>query len=127
MSQRKVTAMGALEDRKSLELVYEMLKVLSDVSPSMPLQQASCFVVTALNEGASLKDLIEIVGANQATMTRHMLDLGRRNRRHEEGYKLIDSRQDDYDMRKNQYVLTVKGRGLVERLIKGVRKYADIR
>lgn len=119
--------MGIQEDRKSLEMVYAALEALIDISPAMPLQQAATIILVALNEGTSLKELVQKTGVKQSTMSRHLIDLGKRNRRMEQGYQIVDCRQDDFDMRKNQYVLSIKGRAVIDKVVKAVRKYADIR
>src|SRR3546814_8246995 len=70
------------------------------------------FVDVALNEGKSLGELAELVGSNASTVSRHLLDLGERNRRMEPGYGLVDRRVDPMELRKNSYFLTPKGKAL---------------
>jgi hypothetical protein len=114
-------------ERKALDMIKDLLGSIIEVSPHMPVQQASAIILVALNEGSSMKELTELAGVKQSTMSRHLIDLGRRNRRMEQGYQVIECRQDDFDMRKNRYNLTPKGHTVVNKLLDTVKNYADIR
>jgi DNA-binding MarR family transcriptional regulator len=82
----------------------------------MPIQIAVSFLTVALFEGRSLREYSELLGQAQSTMSRHLLDLGARNRLKEEGFMLIEQRPDQMDLRRNVYTLTPKGRQLVLKL-----------
>lgn len=115
------------EDQKALELVLKVFDVLKEVSPAMPIQQAELFLLVALREGLSMKDIMEITGAKKSTISRQLTDLGRRNRRMEPGHMLIEVAMDDFDMRKNLYQLTDKGQGVIEKILKGIKRHANLR
>ena len=87
------------------------------LDPGMPLGKLEAFLLVVLHEGASLRDLCEISGQPQSTLSRHLLDLGHRNRHMEPGLGLIEGRIDPYELRKKQYLLTPRGRELLERLL----------
>src|SRR3546814_14747877 len=80
--------------------------------PYTTLFRSQTFVDVALNEGKSLGELAELVGSNASTVSRHLRDLGERNRRMEPGYGLVDRRVDPMELRKNSYFLTPKGKAL---------------
>jgi DNA-binding MarR family transcriptional regulator len=86
--------------------------------PGMPLGRLEAFILVVLHEGKSLKDLCQISGQPQSTLSRHLLDLGVRTRRREPGLGLVEWRIDPYELRKKQYLLTPKGRELAGRLLK---------
>lgn len=90
---------------------------LQKLDPGMPLGRLEAFLLVVLHEGASLKDLCDISGQPQSTLSRHLLDLGQRNRRMGPGLRLVEGRIDPYELRKKQYRLTPKGRKLLERLL----------
>jgi hypothetical protein len=46
-------------------------------------------------------------------MSRHLLDIGERNRQKEPGYKLIEQRSAADDLRRNVYRLTARGLNLI--------------
>ena len=85
--------------------------------PGMPLGKLEAFLLVVLHEGKSLRELCEISGQPQSTLSRHLLDLGQRNRHMEPGLGLIEGKIDPYELRKKQYLLTPKGRKLLERLL----------
>src|SRR3546814_10232505 len=85
---------------------------MAAIGPTIPTQLVQTFVDVALNEGKSLGELAELVGSNASTVSRHLLDLGERNRRMEPGYGLVDRRVDPMELRKNSYFLTPKGKAL---------------
>lgn len=77
---------------------------------TVPLQIIHAFVIVARNEGKSLTELAERLGANMSTASRHLLDLGERNRRREPGYGLVEAKADPMNLRQKQYTLTPKGK-----------------
>jgi DNA-binding MarR family transcriptional regulator len=75
------------------------------------------FLLVALNEGSSLRDIVELSGKPQSTMSRHLLDLGERNRRMEQGLDLVAWRIAPEELRRKEYYLTPKGRALLRRIL----------
>jgi DNA-binding MarR family transcriptional regulator len=93
-----------------------MREARSSMHSDVPSQLIQMFVLVALNEGKSLTEIAEIAGSKLSTASRHMLDLGDRNRKKLPGYGLVASRQDPMSLRTNIYTLTPKGRLFAERL-----------
>jgi DNA-binding MarR family transcriptional regulator len=85
--------------------------------PTVPLAVVEAFLLVALYEGASLKDLCRLSGAAQSTLSRHLLDLADRNRKGEPGLKLVGWRHPPEELRRKEYFLTAKGRALRDRLL----------
>lgn len=85
-------------------------------APQLPVQVVEAFLLVAKNEGRSLQDLAELADAQMSTMSRQLLDLGERNRKMEEGFKLVKSEQNPMNLRSNMYSLTPKGRLLLRDL-----------
>ena len=83
----------------------------------MPIGKLEAFFLVVLHEGKSLKDLCQISGQPQSTLSRHLLDLGERNRTMGPGLGLVEWRIDPYELRKKQYLLTPRGRELLGRLL----------
>ena len=109
------------EDQRSLERVKLLLSAFKEIDETMPLQIAITFLEVAIHEGCSLTDIWKMTGWSHSTLSRHLLDLGERNRHKEEGLQLIESRRDPLELRKNIYTLTPKGRKLVQKLISLLR------
>lgn len=91
-----------------------VLGAFLSVSDTVPIQIVVSFLTVALFEGRSLREYAEMTNSPQSTMSRHLLDLGARNRKKEPGYGLIEQTTDVDDLRKNVYRLTPKGRALVQ-------------
>jgi DNA-binding MarR family transcriptional regulator len=111
-------------DEKAVRRAQAVLTAFQAVNESMPIQVASTFLTVALYEGRSLREYCDLTGVPQSTMSRHLLDLGPRNRKKEPGYQLLDQRQDAEDYRRNVYSLTPKGRGLLKTMTNAMEKHS---
>jgi DNA-binding MarR family transcriptional regulator len=49
-------------------------------------------------------------------MSRHLLDIGERNRKMEAGFGLVTYRANPLELRKHEYMLTDKGRALLHQI-----------
>lgn len=109
--------LSTVEERKAQQIL-ELFGAFQAYNPTMPIQMAASFLLVAKNEGKSLRELCDISGVTQSTMSRHLLDLGERNRRFGEGLGLVQGRIDPMELRRKQFYLTPKGRKLFETLMK---------
>jgi len=105
------------EDREALQRVFRSLKVFKLLNDRMPLQYVLSFMAVAIDEGKSVSEYAKVLGVNNTTMSRHLLDIGPFNRNHEEGYGLIDYRADPLERRRHQYFLTSKGKQYVDMIL----------
>jgi DNA-binding MarR family transcriptional regulator len=105
------------EEGRLLHKAKLMLAAFSNVNPTMPIQVATTFLIVAMNEGSSLVDIQKYSGFRQSTISRHLMDLGARNRKREPGFGLIEVRPDSVDLRRNEYYLTPKGKSLINQLV----------
>jgi DNA-binding MarR family transcriptional regulator len=90
----------------------------TSIDPNIPAQMLQTFMTVALNEGKSLTQIAELVSSNISTTSRHLLELGERNRRMQPGYNLVARTTDPMNLRQNAYTLTVKGKLLLANVIK---------
>ena len=88
-----------------------------EVHSPMSIQMARTFITVALDEGKSMSEYGQKTGLPQSTISRHLLDLGERNRKKEPGLNLVVSQRDPEDFRRWTYRLTPKGRDLIQRLL----------
>lgn len=109
------------EDQRSLERIKILFSAMKDIDETMPIQLAITFLEVAIHEGCSLTDIWKKTGWSQSTLSRHLLDLGERDRHKNPGLQLIESRRDPAELRKNIYTLTPKGRKLAQRLLSLLR------
>lgn len=106
------------EDQKKALMKIEriMKQCRASIDPVVPTQLVQTFLAVALQEGQSTTELADRLNTNVSTASRHLLDLADRNRKMEEGYKLIHREQDPMNLRVNRYTLTPKGRLLASQL-----------
>lgn len=102
----------------NLRKLHHLLGILRTVSPTLPVQVAQSLVLVALNEGKSLNELATLSGSKQSTMSRHLLDLGDRNRNMEPGHGLVVRTIDPMDLRSTKFSLSEKGRLLLQDVVK---------
>lgn len=110
------------EERLALQRLYDALAEIREIAQHMPVAQVMAFILVALHEGRSLGELAKLDGSKLATLSRRMLDLGDRNRRMEEGYKLIIQQQNPINLRENQYLLAERGKGLLKTMLKHLKR-----
>lgn len=96
---------------KALATVERVLRqARAAIDPNVPTQLVQAFVLVAMNEGKSLTELAKLAGSSASTASRHLLDLGERNRKKEPGYGLVNRQNDPMSLRTNIYTLTARGR-----------------
>jgi DNA-binding MarR family transcriptional regulator len=74
---------------REVQSILDVFAAFQAYNPTMPIQMAASFLLVAKNEGKSLRELCDLSGVAQSTMSRHLLDLGERNRRFGEGLGLV--------------------------------------
>lgn len=96
--------------------VFEIINVLRDARPEMPMQMASVFVAIATQPGLYQRDLPGMVGISQSSVSRNVTALSDRTRHGAKGLGLVTRRHDPDDFRGYELHLTKRGRDLAERL-----------
>lgn len=74
------------------------------------------FLTAALNEGKSVAELAELVGASKSTVSRQLLDLSGRLRNDKDGYGVLMRVAHPHNLRSITYALTPKGKLLLRTL-----------
>ena len=100
--------LGAAE-KDAARVLLTALEPLTAVYSIMPLQQAKTFLMVAMEEGLGVGEYARKSGSHPGVMTRHMLDLGELNRRHEPGLNLVYTKPNPMNRRIHQVFLTPKG------------------
>jgi DNA-binding MarR family transcriptional regulator len=96
-------------------------------SKSVPLNYLCAFCLVAIEQGLSVEEYAERARVPVGTMSRHLLDIGDRNRKRP-GLGLVTSRPNPTNRRKSEYLLTAKGVALARQLglaFRVLRKDAD--
>ena len=105
------------EDERKLRALVHILDYFQGHAPQIPASMIEAFLLVAMNEGCSLRDITEMSGKPQSTMSRHLLDLGDTNRQGGVGLGLVRWRIAPDELRRKEYTLTPKGRGLLRRVL----------
>lgn len=103
---------------RSLRLALEPFRQLRG---TMPLQYVYTFLLVIENEGESVTDYAQMADVPQTVMTRHLLDIGDRNRAGEEGFGLVTQERDRKDLRKHHAKVTSIGHALFHRVMTALK------
>lgn len=95
---------------------FEVINALRVIHPEMPMQMASVFIVIAMQPGIYQRDLPEIIGISQSSVSRNVTALTKKTRHGKPGLGLIVRRHDPEDGRGYELHLSKAGRALAEQL-----------
>lgn len=110
------------DDKGALAQAMAVVDLFAELRQTMPLQYVRAFLLVALDEGKGVGDYAEKAGVSLSVMSRHLLDIGDRNRHMEEGFGLVTQRPDPLELRKHQAMLTPKGKALAHKIIRALRR-----
>ena len=88
----------------------------------MPLQYVAALLLVAEDEGLGVVDYAKRAGVSISVMSRHLLDIGERNRNMEEGFGLVTYRANPMELRKHEYMLTDKGHALLDQITRHMER-----
>lgn len=112
------------EDRKVVSALLSALEVFRAIRRTMPLQYVTAFLLVAEEEGLGVGDYAEKAGESVSVMSRHLLDIGERNRSMTDGFGLVTYRSNPMELRKHEYTLTDKGRAVLHQIKRQLEKAA---
>jgi hypothetical protein len=104
---------------KRMLLAHEAFR---EIRGDMPLQYVTSFLLVAEEEGLGVTEYATRAGVSQSVMSRHLLDIGDRDRHMADGFGLVHKRQDPLELRKQRVFLTDKGRAVAQRIIRALEK-----
>jgi DNA-binding MarR family transcriptional regulator len=114
------------EKAKVLNVWRQSMMPWRKIRHTMPLQYLHTFALVAVYEGRSVQEYSELAKVGQTVMSRHLLDLGARNRHLEPGFGLIEARPARDDLRRHEMYLTREGRALRDELAEILAHIADV-
>jgi DNA-binding MarR family transcriptional regulator len=109
------------EQKDKLKQLLNALQPFLKTRPTMPMQYVVAYLLAALHEGSGVTELAERAGVSQSVMSRHLLDIGDRNRHKEDGFGWVTQRPDPMELRKHQVTLTEKGRTIAAQVSRAIR------
>jgi DNA-binding MarR family transcriptional regulator len=110
------------DEKAVLQDLLAALECFRELRRDMPLQYVVSYLLVALEEGLGPTEYGTKIGVSQPVMSRHLLDIGDRNRNKTEGFGLITQRPDPMHLSKHQALLTGKGKALAHRLVRHLTK-----
>jgi DNA-binding MarR family transcriptional regulator len=104
-------------ERLGVKNLLAALEPFRIVRGTMPLQYVFAFLLVAEEEGLGVVDYAKRAGVSISVMSRHLLDIGERNRHMEKGFGLVAFRSNPMELRRHEYFLTDKGRALLRKVL----------
>lgn len=104
------------EERSAVRGMLGALEPFRALRLTMPLQYVMAFLLVAEEEGLGVGDYAKRAGVSVSVMSRHLLDIGERNRDMEPGFGLVMYRNNPMELRKHEYFLTDKGRAVLHKI-----------
>lgn len=104
------------ETRQAAKALRLALEPFVALNPTIPASYIISFLTVAENEGQPVSEYAREVGVYKAVMTRHLLDLGERDRRGEEGMNIVEQKRDKVDLRINRSFVNEKGAALLSKV-----------
>jgi DNA-binding MarR family transcriptional regulator len=109
------------EDRKIATKLLSAVEHFRDIRHTMPLQYVVSFLLVAEEEGLGVVDYARRAGIKISVMSRHLLDIGERNRKMKPGFNLVTYRPNPMELRRHEYFLTDKGRALLHKITRQLK------
>jgi DNA-binding MarR family transcriptional regulator len=109
-------------DKDQLALMLDVLDVFRTIRSTMPLQYVATFLLVAMDEGKSVIEYATKMGVSPSVMSRHLLDIGERNRRMQEGFGLVTYRANPMNLREHEYYLTPKGHAMAQSIVRKLQR-----
>lgn len=96
---------------------FQFVETLREMRPHMPMQMASVYLLVAMKPGISQRELFDLMGISQASISRNVTALSDRDRHGKPGLNLIIQKRNPVDCRNTAIYLTTEGEALLSRLL----------
>jgi hypothetical protein len=104
------------EMRQAAKCLRLALEPFVALNPNIPASYIISFLTVAEKEGRPVGEYANEVGMFKAVMTRHLLDMGERDRHGGEGLNIIEQKRDRQDLRINRTFISEKGASLLSKV-----------
>lgn len=107
------------DERRHGVRLMSVLECFTEIRGTMPLQYVLAFLLVVMDEGKTVGEYARKAGTGNSVMSRHLLDIGPRARnKEEEGFGLVETRQNLANLREHTVHLTDKGRALYHKIVR---------
>jgi DNA-binding MarR family transcriptional regulator len=104
------------EARQAAKALRLAIEPFIELNPNIPASYIVSFLTVAEKEGRPVSEYAQETGMYKAVMTRHLLDLGERDRRGEDGLQIVEQKRDRKDLRVNRSFISEKGAALLSKV-----------
>jgi hypothetical protein len=104
------------EARQAAKALRLAIEPFIELSPTIPASYIVSFLAVAEKEGRPVSEYANELGIYKAVMTRHLLDLGERDRHGGVGMQVIAQKRDGQDLRVNRSFINEKGAALLSKV-----------
>jgi hypothetical protein len=109
------------EEAANARTMMLALEPFRQLRATIPLQYVYTFLQVVADEGQGPTKYAEEAGTSVTVMTRHLLDIGARNRQHEEGFGLVTQQRDRVDLRRTHAVGTPEGKKVIRQVMNALK------
>lgn len=109
------------EDRAYIRTLLLTLRPFIKAKPTIPLSYVITTLTVALDENEGVAEYADRCDMSASVMTRHLLDLGHRNRHKEPGLGWIVQERDLFDLRKHRARFTSAGAAMIRSVLRTLR------
>ena len=102
---------------KAMQKALLLMEEFRSVSPELGAQTIATFLIVASNPGCTVTDVVRLLGLTLSSASRNVIALSTRKHKGEEGFGLIDHRQDMNDFRRKTLHLTPAGARVVNHVV----------
>lgn len=97
--------------------LFRRIEVFRELNSEMPMQTASIFLMIAMKPGVHQRDLPDLLGLSQASISRNLRVLGKVNRQGKPGLDLVEQRIGSLGGKTPELYLTSAGKVMARRLM----------
>ena len=97
------------------------LEPFRQIRTTMPLQYLYTFCLVCTEEGLGVTEYAQKAEVPVTVMTRHLLDIGDRNRNKEAGFGLITQERDLHDLRRHHARVTPTGKTTLGKILRALK------
>lgn len=100
-----------------LRKLFRSIEAFRGLNSEMPMQTASIFLMIAMKPGVHQRDLPDLLGLSQASISRNLRVLGKVNRQGKPGLDLVEQRIGSLGGKTPELHLTPAGKVMARRLM----------
>ena len=97
--------------------LFRSIEVFRELNAEMPMQTASMFLMVAMKPGVHQRDLPDLLGLSQSSISRNLQVLGNANRQGKPGLGLVEQRIGSLGGKTPELHLTQAGKAMARRLL----------